>query len=120
MLDKLSRKILKYMQTNTSTPCERFYDFENDLSVISAAVSSDKETVRIAVRYLEENGYIKFIRLPDGRATRFHLDHKGLHEKEFRRQEFIRYLEDKWIDLFALAVSFAALILSIISLWPQQ
>ena len=42
------------------------------------------------------------------------LDHKGLHWKEFRRAEIIKYLEEKWIDFLAMLLALAALLISLI------
>lgn len=85
MLDKLSKKILNYMQTASSSPSDTYYDFDEDLDAIASAVSTDGESARAAVRYLQELGYIKFAYNRSGDiAIRFYLDHKGLHYREFR------------------------------------
>lgn len=118
MLDRLSKKILYYMQTSSENPSDAYYDFDEDLDEIAERIASDSESVRAAVRYLEENEYIKFGHTSSGYTTCFYLDHRGLHWKEFRKQEIIKYLEDKWIDFFALVVAFAALVISVLT-WLQ-
>lgn len=115
MLDKLSKKILIYLNS-FEMPSEIFYDFSDDLEKLAKETSSDSETVRASVRYLHENGYIRYAVTQSGNPLQFYLDHKGLHWKEFRRQEIIEYLEDKWIDFFALVISFTALVISVAAL----
>ncbi len=92
MLDKLSRKILKHMQTSVLSPSDKYYDFDEDLDAIASAVFTDKESVRTAVYYLQEQGFIKFSYYDNSdMAAFFSLDHKGLHYMEFSwiaRKEF--------------------------------
>ena len=83
MLDKLSKEILKYMQTASSHPSDTYYNFDDDLDTIATSVSSDSESVRAAVRFLHEQEYIKYGHTQSGKVYRFYLDHKGLHQKEF-------------------------------------
>lgn len=119
-MDRLSKQLLSYMNGNGKTPSEQFYDFDADLDRIAEKLGSDSETIRAAVRYLESEKYLKFAYANGSDiAMYFYLDHKGLHWKEFRREEILRYLSDKWIDCFSLLVSFAALLISIAALWPK-
>ncbi len=83
MLDKLSKKILNHMKTASSHPSDTYYDFDDDLDAIAKAVSSDSESVRAAVRFLNDQGYIKYGYTTSGTVYRFYLDHKGLHSYEF-------------------------------------
>lgn len=115
MIDRLSRKILKYMNTNSQHPSEAYYDFEEDVERISSALGSDSETIRASIRYLEKSEYIKFGLTQSGTVINFYLDHKGLHWKEFRRAEIIKYLEEKWIDFLAMLLALAALIISLVT-----
>ncbi len=115
MLDKLSRAILKQMNS-AENPSKKPYDFGDDLHEMAEKLKKDSEIVRAAIRFLEQNEYIKFIRTDTGRVLGFHLDHKGLHWKEFRRGELWKYIRDKWIDFFALLVATAALVMSTVSL----
>ena len=66
MLDDLSKRILKYMKTDSDNHSQKNYDFDADLEKMAQAVSAEKEAVRAAVRYLEENGYIKYLRTNSG------------------------------------------------------
>lgn len=116
MLDKLSKKILKHMIAGAESPSEKLYNFGDDLQNMALNLSSDSETVRAAIRFLEQNEYLKFARTSSGNTIGFYLDHKGLHWKEFRRGELWKYIRDKWIDFFALLVATSALVMSILSL----
>lgn len=75
------------------------------------------EDLRANIRFLNDSGYIDYQKFhgSDKNAS-FSLSHKGLHWKYFRRQEIIRYLEDKWIDFLAMLMSLASFILSIIAI----
>ena len=91
MLDNLSKKILKYMQS-APHPSETYYDFNDDLNGIAEAISSDKESVRAAVRFLNDKGYIKYGCTQKGQIYNFYLDHEGLRYSEFTwiaRKEFL-------------------------------
>lgn len=113
MLDRLSRKILKYMNKASEKPSECYYTFDDGIDRMAAALNSDSETIRADVRYLEEQGYIKYGRSQSGMVINFYLDHKGLHWEEFRREEIIKYLEEKWIDFLAMLLALAALVISL-------
>ena len=79
MLDKLSKKILQYMNEQPQ-PSDVYYNFDEDLDEVAEAVASDSESVRSAVRYLHERKLIKFAYYNDSDiAACFYLDHKGLH-----------------------------------------
>lgn len=119
-MDRLSKQILLHLNSCCANPSEQVYDFWDDLDSIASKLNTDSETLRAAVRYLETGKYLKFSYASDGKlAMSFYLDHKGLHWKEFRREEILRYLQDKWIDCFSLLVSFAALVISTIALWQK-
>lgn len=93
MLDDLSKRILKYMKTDSDNHSQKNYDFDADLEKMAQAVSAEKEAVRAAVRYLEENGYIKYLRTNSGYNIAFYLDHKGLHYDELRDLEQKEFLK---------------------------
>ena len=122
MLDKTSKNILKYMKSHAENSSEKYYNFGDDLEEMAKDLSSDGATIRASIRFLEEHGYIKYRHVHthtgNSMVTHFFLDHKGLHWKEFRKQEVIKYFEDKWIDFFALLVATAALIVSVLT-WLQ-
>lgn len=119
MLDKLSKKIIRYMNT-AENPSDTYYDFIDDLDEIAESTHSDSESVRAAVRYLEEQGYIKYSYTQNGTAFQFYLDHKGLHWKYFRRKEILDYIAEKWPDFIALIISILSLITSVVALTKPQ
>lgn len=87
MLDKLSKKILQYMNEQPQ-PSDTYYNFDEDLDEVAEAVASDSESVRSAVRYLHERKLIEFAYYNDSDiAACFYLDHKGLHYEEFNQLE---------------------------------
>lgn len=87
MLDKLCKTILQHMNAQPQ-PSDTYYNFGEDLDEIAEAIASDSESVRSAVRYLREQGFIKFAYYNNSDvAARFYLDHKGLHYEEFKRLE---------------------------------
>ncbi len=115
MLDKLSKKILKYMNEQPQ-PSDTYYNFDEDLDEIAEAVASDSESVRSAVRYLHEQGHIKFAHYNDSNiAACFYLDHKGLHHEEFNRLE----AKERWKERFYGFVSgvLVSVLASLIILW---
>lgn len=112
MLDTLSQKILIELN-RPENAADLVHDFSEDLSALAKTLRTDNETVRAAVRYLHELNYLKYQVSSSQHVTGFYLDHKGLHWREFRRHEIIKYLEEKWVDCAALLLSIAALICSL-------
>lgn len=119
MLDKLSRNVLDFMLKDSNDPAQHYYNFQDDIDRIAAHCQTTSETIRAAIRYLHDLEYIKYLQTSSGLTVSFYLDHQGLHWREFRRAEIIEYIQDKWIDCLSLLISFAALIISIIALWPK-
>ncbi len=118
-MDKLSKQILERLIHEEKGP-EYICSFGGSLGDIDIKNFSDElkcssETVKSAVRFLHERGYLEYQTLRND-PIGFHLSHMGLNYKYFRRQEILKYVADKWIDFFALLLSVAALVTSIISL----
>ena len=117
MLDKLSKKILQYMNEQPQ-PSDVYYNFDEDLDEVAEAVASDSESVRSAVRYLHERKLIKFAYYNDSDiAACFYLDHNGLHYKEFNQLEAKeRWKERLYGFVSGILVSvLASLIISLLS-----
>lgn len=77
----------------------------------------DEDDILALIRYLEETGYLETIQASNsGAILGVCLSHKGRNRRYFAWQEFLRYIEDKWIDFFALLAAIGALIISIIAL----
>lgn len=94
-------------------PAQRRYDFQDDLDAMANDLHTGSETLRAAIRFLESQEYVKFIRDQHGHVRQFALDHKGLHWKEFHRSEIVEYFREKWIDFLALLAAIAALLISL-------
>lgn len=120
MLDKLSRELLQHLNANGDDPSEYMYDYDEDIDRLAEDLNSSSELIRSSVRYLTKLEYLTTVHDEHGVALSFQLDHKGLHWKEFRRQEVLRYLEEKWIDFLSMLFSLAALAISLSVLWPKE
>lgn len=129
-MDKNSKKILNKLISEgkgTSYVCSfngSFLGFANiDIHNFSNSIGMDVEDLRAAVRYLHENGYLEYQMLNTSKGKTpcgFHLSHKGLNWRSFRREEILNYIADKWADFFAAAISFVSLIISIAALLQGQ
>lgn len=115
-MDSLSKKLLNHMNKSTNHPSTTYYDFGEDLDSLADTLGTDSESLRAAVRYLESNGYIAFMRTQHGAAMSFYLDHRGLHWKEFRREEILQYVLENWIDFLAMLFSLVSIVIAVISL----
>lgn len=90
-MDKLSREILKDLNTRSADPAAELYDWNTDMAKLAARIGTPIETIRAAIRYMHEEHYIKYLYDQHDRNCGFQLDHKGLHYKEFTgidRREF--------------------------------
>ena len=113
MLDKSSKALLAFMNDLPAKAIDLQHDFEYP------SIIGDQDAFNALVRFLEADGYLESVMSSHGNRLKVSLSHKGLHWKEFRRHEVIAYLEDKWIDFFALLASVAAIVMSAISLASQ-
>lgn len=116
MLDKLSRKILKYMRENPNATRTNFHE---GIGLISETLSEDIVSVRAAVKFLNKNEFVEYIRSQRGTLLGFRLTHMGLHSDEFERLEIM----EKWkewiiggigtllIELIIIAITYGADIL---------
>lgn len=129
-MDKFSKKILNYM-VRTGKTTEFVWSF-SDIAIyqckstiyeMSSNLHIPTENVRACIRHLSETGFVEYQTASNGKESRnvgFHLSHKGLHYKYFRRQEIKAYIAEKWIDFFSLLISVAAIIISIIALMQPK
>ena len=66
-----------------------------------------------SLKSLNDEGFISF---SSKTTSAFTLTSKGYNYYEYRRQSIRKYIAEKWIDFFALAISAISLILSVIAL----
>ncbi len=126
-MDKVCKEIIKRMISGKPST-EYVCSFSGSLLAgsgttiyeLSDAIGVDPEDIRAAVRFLESAGYVEYqtMKSPSKGSiiAGFHLSHKGLHWKYFRRKEILNYIADKWVDFFAALIALLSLILSIIAL----
>lgn len=93
MLDKLSKQLLNFMLHDSDAPSKKMYNFGKDLKHLAVVHGTDPETIRAAVRNLESENYVKYVRDQNGKVFFFMLDHKGLHFQEYQMIEWQEYLK---------------------------
>lgn len=114
-MDKISIKILEHLIA--SGGCKKVVNFQDELDTLALQFNMDSEDLRATIRYLNSIGYIEYMHYSNSeRVYGFYLSHKGRNWRKFRREETIKYLKDKWIDFFAMLISFIALAVSVIAL----
>lgn len=118
-MDRICKKILNKM-ISTSRDTAYLYSFstsEGDIFIDHFAdrIGINRSNVRSAMDYLAENGYLEYAKNGET-ATGFHLSHKGLNWKAFRRADVLNYIADKWVDILASIISMLSLVISIIAL----
>ena len=111
MLDKTSQKFLDYLNHKEN----------NSLHFIREDLPSgfgDRGTLVDMIRFLEEQGYVERKMDNSNEVTiGVTLTYMGRRWREFRWMEIRKYVEDNWIDFFALLISAAALGFSIYTWW---
>lgn len=125
-MDKLSKKIMKFMRTrgkNTEFTCslDENWDYCCDCSLreLSQRIRNSEANTISAIKWLADEGWVEFDLLQDRGgeiAIGFHLSHKGLRQKEFNRMARIDFLKKS--ILTPIAVSFATSVI-VSSLWPS-
>lgn len=109
MLDKTSKRFLDFLD---GLP-EKTLSYLDDAEYPGEFGDDDEFFARI--RYLDSLKYVEIIKTSNsGTPIGVCLGYKGRRRKEFRRQEVVRYLEEKWIDFFAMFISTIALIVSLL------
>lgn len=124
-MDKSSKKILQALiEGGKGTQYICAYDSAwvglADISIEDMAqkLSMSVEDIKAASKFLAENRYLEYQKAGDRKAG-FHLSHKGLNWKYYRREEILRYIADKWVDFFAAVISLLSLVISIIALLQE-
>ena len=105
-MDKTSKKILDYM-ISQNKGCSFVCNFQDDLDNMAGKIQIPVEDVRAAVRYLEDEKYVRYSKTSSGRVFGFYLEHKGLHYKDFQRTENITHIINSAVIPFIVAVATA-------------
>ena len=101
MLDKLSRKILKHMRDNPNATKNNFHD---GIYTIAQTLSSEPETIRAAISFLKEKGFIEYIYSGRNTLLGFKLTHAGLHCDEFEHLEAMEKWKERIIGVIGTLV----------------
>lgn len=124
-MDKSSKNLLKLINTRYANGDEFCILASSKsgytISTISKSLGKSENEVKLNVQFLADSGYIKlFTGKDETQKIAFALSHKGIHWKEFHREEIEKYLKDNWIDCTSMLLALAAFILSLISLLTQS
>lgn len=121
-MDRTAKTILKNMSSHKKEAefiCvfDEAWKGYGDVTIdeFAKSVGLQTETVAVAVRYLEEAGYLEYQKSSSGYIG-FHLSHKGLNWRYFRRKEILDYIADKWVDFFSMLIALSSLVISIVAL----
>ncbi|MCI8601075.1 MAG: hypothetical protein HFE45_05715 [Oscillospiraceae bacterium] len=121
-MDKLSRKILKFMRTHGEgtdfvCPIDDDWGFQYEhmctFKELVQAIQDSESNILSAIKWLGDNGWVEFETISGNDReipVAFRLSHKGMHKEEMTWAEAKKYVMEKWIDFLALLVAFIALI----------
>lgn len=104
MLDKSSRKVIAFLQSQGDSRFMYYNDFPADLG--------DKSDVFATIRYLQKKELVEIIKDQHGNHIGVQLSHEARHYKEFTRVNFLRYILDHWIEFVALIVSIVSIVIA--------
>lgn len=107
-MDKTSKVLLKYLEKSPNHKLT-IYDVDNIVKELN--LSSDE--IQACANYLVEHEYLEYIYSTNDQIVGVRLAHIGLHNNEFKKISFFKYLKDNWISILALIVSILSLIISL-------
>lgn len=113
--DKTSKQVIKYLFSK-NLGSEYVCRFDKEFDDLADSLHISLEDLRACVRWLESQGFVEYQRYGSGKTSGFHLSHKGLHLRYFRRREVLNYIADKWADFLAAVISLVSLAISIAAL----
>lgn len=106
MLDRISRRVLRYMKNGHSTVCFP-EDFPSSLGC--------PDDVTEAVLQLKAKGYLRNYLNEYGKPVGVTLTLRSRHPVEFFFIDFFEYLFQNWTSILALLISGASLALAILA-----
>ena len=114
-MDRTSKTIVNYLKT---CPHNQLFYFDEPYKKLGL----DEDEFFRCVRYLKSIDFLETITNQHGTSLGIQLTHQGVHSTYFFLERIKAYWTEKWIDMLALIVSiisllisFAALILSLVS-----
>lgn len=127
-MDKTARAILRWLTKNSAEKGTQYICAFDEgwkdstdawLNDMAKSLNLRVEDARAAVRFLADIGMLEYQNSGDYHLG-FHLSHRGLHWRYYRRQEILNYIADKWPDFIAVVISLLSLIISVIALGRPQ
>ena len=116
MIYKKNKKIIKIIRKQEPKLPNLFYDREDIWKVVQ---NNKRLEINVgefisSLETIAEEDFIKFSENSNG--TAFRICDKCRYYYEYRRNEILNYIKEKWIDFFALFLSVVSLIISIFSM----
>lgn len=109
-MDRLSRKLLKYMLSKPD-PGEHVFNLQHELPGMADYAGESQGNISACLKDLADRKVIEFSAV--GKHTVFKLSHRALHKNEFTWRDIGKYLLRHWIDIAALIIAGTALAHSI-------
>lgn len=115
-MDKISKRVMLFI----GNECSGTMNFLR-IPIEGAAeqIGISPQSFLQCLSFLEGCGYVVKLRTSSGKSFGVALSHKGKNYRYFRRQQFLSYIADKWIDFLALITSIIAVIISLLALLKQ-
>jgi hypothetical protein len=103
MLDKTSKKVIKFLKSQPDCTYMYFNDLPEDFPI-------DETAFFASIRYLENNGFVETVHSQEGTSLGICLSHTGLHKREFNFIAVKIFFINNLIAILALILSIVAFI----------
>ena len=114
MLDKKSKKLLKYLEGKSSTASDGFVWFETIWEEYPQLSKQNLALVKANIRHLIESGYLERVKTAvSGSNIGVSLTHVGNNRRSFVWIDFKNYLLNHWVSILALVISIISLLISL-------
>ena len=112
MLYKKEKMVLKVIRETNPTLTNNYYDLIDVWNDVNTKYPNKIEEVEYnaALKALNEKGFISCSLIS---TTAFLLTDNGRYYNEYCKHKVLSYIAEKWIDFFALFVSFVSLVMSL-------